>query len=168
LTATVRDLHLVQASSSRSIPPAGLTLTYTAANAAGSTPGQIRVVPVAAPTTPQPPVATDIAVTVRAGDAVTIPISRYATDPSGELLTVKPFSAESALPAGQGLVFATDSSIRYLAPPTPPGSTVRFSYTVVNTDLLSDTRTVTVSVTAADPAINSAPRAPEPTTARVF
>ena len=45
-------------------------------------------------------------------------------------------------------MFATDSSIRYLAPPTPPGTTVRFSYTVVNTDLLSDTRTVTVSVTA--------------------
>ena len=33
-------------------------------------------------------------------------------DPSGEVLTVKPFSADSALPAEQGLVFATDSAVR--------------------------------------------------------
>jgi len=168
LTATVHDLHLLQISSSRSVPAGGVTLTYTASNAVGGTPGQLRVIPVPAPVTPQAPVATDIAVTVRAGDAITIPISKYATDPSGEVLTVKPFSADSALPAEQGLVFASDSAVRYLAPSTPPPTTVRFKYTVVNTDLRSGTGTVTVSVTPADPSTNSAPRTPEQVTARVF
>ena len=88
-------------------------MTYTVANAAGSATGQIRVIPVPAPLTPQPPVASDISVTVRAGDAVTIPISKYATDPTGQLLTVKPFP-DGTLPADQGLVFATESAIRYL------------------------------------------------------
>jgi hypothetical protein len=167
LTATVHDLQLVQVSSSRTVPTGGVTLTYTAANAAGSSAGQIRVIPVPAPTTPQPPVASDIAVTVRAGEAVTIPIARYATDPTGERLTVKPFAAQT-IPDDQGLLFATESAIRYLAPAVPPPTTVRFSYSVVNTDQLSDTRTVTISVTPADPAVNSAPRAPEQVTARVF
>ena len=167
LTATVHDLQLLQVSSSRTVPAGGVTLSYTAATTAGSSTGQIRVIPVPAPTTPQPPVASDIAVTVRAGDAVTIPIARYATDPTGERLTVKPF-AEQAIPAEQGLLFATETAIRYLAPAVPPPTTVRFSYSVVNTDLLSDTRTVTISVTAADPAVNSAPRVPEQMTARVF
>ncbi|HOZ59519.1 MAG TPA: hypothetical protein PKY70_15155, partial [Nakamurella multipartita] len=142
LTATVHDLSLLQVSSARSVPATGVTLTYTAANAAGSTTGQIRVIPVPAPLTPQPPVAADIAVTVRAGDAVTVPISRYATDPTGQVLTVKPFP-DGTLPADQGLVFATESAIRYLAPATPPPTSVRFSYTVVNTDQLTDTRSVT-------------------------
>ncbi len=167
LTATVHDLSLLQVSSARSVPATGVTLTYTAANTAGSTTGQIRVIPVPAPLTPQPPVAADIAVTVRAGDAVTVPISRYATDPTGQVLTVKPFP-DGTLPADQGLVFATESAIRYLAPATPPPTSVRFSYTVVNTDQLTDTRSVTISVLPADPAINTAPQTPPLTTARVF
>lgn len=167
LTATVHDLSLVQVSSSRPVPAAGVTMTYTAANAVGATTGQIRVIPVPASPTPQPPVASDIQVTVRAGDAVTIPVAEHATDPTGELLTVKPFAPDT-LPAGQGLVFATDGAIRYLAPATPPTSSVRFSYTVVNTDLLTDTRTVTVSVTSPDTANNAAPKEPPLMTARVF
>jgi hypothetical protein len=167
LTATVHDLNLIQVSSSRTVPPGGVTMTYTAANAAGATTGQIRVIPVPAPLTPQPPVASDIPVTVRAGDAVTIPIAGYATDPTGQVLTVKPFP-DGTLPADQGLVFATESAIRYLAPATPPATTVRFSYTVVNTDQLTDTRTVTISVLPADPNTNSAPQDPPLTTARVF
>ena len=167
LTATVHDLNLIQVSSARTVPPRGVTLTYTAANAAGATAGQIRVVPVPAPLVPQPPVASDIAVSVRAGDAVTIPIGKYATDPTGQALTVKPFP-DGTLPADQGLVFATESAIRYLAPATPPPTTVRFGYTVVNTDQLTDTRSVTISVLPADPAVNSAPQNPPLTTARVF
>lgn len=167
LTATVHELSLIQVSSSRTVPRSGVTLTYTAANAAGATPGQIRVIPVPAPLVPQPPVASDIAVSVRAGDAVTMPIATYATDPTGQVLTVKPFP-DGTLPADQGLVFATESAIRYLAPTTPPPTTVRFSYTVVNSDLLTDTRTVTISVLPADPAVNSAPQNPPLTTARVF
>jgi len=167
LTATVHDLDLVQVSSSRTVPPGGVTLTYAAANAAGSTTGQIRVIPVPAPLVPQPPVASDISASVRAGDAVTIPIRKYATDPTGQTLSVKPFP-DATLPADQGLVFATDTAIRYLAPAIPPPTTVRFSYTVLNTDQLSDTRTVTISVVAADPAVNSAPQNPPLTTARVF
>ncbi|HEY5882276.1 MAG TPA: hypothetical protein VIU11_25425 [Nakamurella sp.] len=167
LTATVHDLSLVQVSSSRTVPPGGVTLTYAAANAVGRTTGQIRVIPVPAPLVPQPPVASDIAVTVRAGDAVTVPISKHAADPTGQMLTVKPFP-DGTLPAEQGLVFATDSAIRYLAPAAPPPATVRFSYTVVNTDQLTDTRTVTISVVPADTSSNSAPQSPPLTTARVF
>ncbi len=167
LTATVHELNLIQVSSSRTVPPAGVTMTYTAANAAGATPGQIRVIPVPAPLVPQPPVASDISVSVRAGDAVTIPVGKYATDPTGQRLTVKPFP-DGTLPADQGLVFATESAIRYLAPATPPPTTVRFSYTVVNTDQLADTRTVTISVLPADTATNNAPQNPPLTTARVF
>ena len=85
LTATVHELSLIQVSSSRTVPRSGVTLTYTAANAAGATPGQIRVIPVPAPLVPQPPVASDIAVSVRAGDAVTMPIATYATDPTGQV-----------------------------------------------------------------------------------
>jgi hypothetical protein len=167
LTATVHDLNLVQVSSSRPVPKGGVTLTYIAANAVGPTTGQIRVIPVPAALKPQPPVASDVAVTVRAGDAVTIPISKYATDPTGLALTVKPFKPDT-LPPDQGLVFATDTAIRYLAPATPPPTSVRFSYTVVNTGELTDTRTVTVSVTSPDASTNVAPQDPPLSTARVF
>lgn len=167
LTATVSDLHLIQVSSARKVPEGGVTLTYTASNAFGGTTGQIRVIPVQAPVTPQRPVATDFTITVRAGDAVTIPIAKYASDPSGELLTVQPFPAD-ALPPEKGLVFATESSIRYLAPATQPATTVQFSYSVVNTSQVPASGKVTVSVTPADPVNNASPRTPEQVTARVF
>ena len=120
LTATVRDLHLVQVSSSRTVPPAGVTLTYTAANAAGGTPGQIRVVPVAAPTSPQPPVATDIAVTRPRGRRRHHP-DRPVRDRSERRTVDRQTVLGRIRPARRsGIGVRHRVAIRYLAPATPP------------------------------------------------
>lgn len=143
-----------------------VTFDYVVSNGAGQSTGQVRVVPVPALSDPPPPQALQVSTTVRAGDAVTIPISRLGVDPRGEALTVKLLNPEAVT---DGILFQTDTSIRFLAPKTPPDSAVRFTFIVSNTSGQQSTPgRVTLTVRDGDLSHNSAPTTPPTVVARVF
>ena len=170
VTAAVVDLHLVQLTSAR-VPRSTVLIGYSVFDGTSTQSGQIRVVPVAAPKQIPPPLAAPIAATVRAGDAVTIPVARYASSQDGSPITAE--LNESQLATLPGRAFSTGDAIRYLAPADAPLGPVTFSYTAVagsSTPLVpvQSVSSVTITVTAADPARNSPPDTPNPVTARVF
>jgi hypothetical protein len=170
ITAAVTDLHLVQVSASRT-PRGTVSFGYSVFDGATTKVGQIRIVPVPAPKRIPPPLAAPITATVRAGDAVTIPISGYATSQDGTPVTAELDPAQVAdLP---GRAFSTGETIRYLAPANATPGQVTFGYTAVagsSTPLqpVQTVSTVTITVTDPDPARNTAPNVPTPVTARVF
>src|SRR5699024_4372791 len=125
LTVTTEDMQLVTISTEQALPPDGASIGYTVANGSGSATGVVRVVPVPAQD-PLPPQAHDIDATVRAGDAVTIPISRHASDPNGDMITITGMNTDTVA-ADSGVLFHTDSAIRYLAADPGPRKPIRFS-----------------------------------------
>ncbi|MEP6559636.1 MAG: fibronectin type III domain-containing protein [Nakamurella sp.] len=170
ITAAVVDLHLVQLSSAR-VSKGTQQIGYSVFDGTNTRSGQIRVVPVAAPKQIPPPLAAPIAASVRAGDAVTIPVARFATSQDGTPITAELNDAQLATLPGRA--FSTGDTIRYLAPVDAPPGPITFSYTAVagsSTPLVpvQSVSSVTVTVTAADPARNSPPDTPNPVTARVF
>jgi hypothetical protein len=168
--AAVLDLHLVRVSAARA-PSSTVVFDYSVFDGASTQVGQIRVVPVPAPERIPPPLASPITASVRAGDAVTIPVSRYASSQDGSPVTAELDPAQLAgLP---GRAFSTGDTIRYLAPPDAQPGPVSFSYTAVadsSTPLqpAQAVSTVTITVIAADDGRNAAPNPPTPTIARVF
>lgn len=170
LTAAVVDLHLVKIEAPR--PPDGpISLSYSLYDGRTSQTGQIRVVPVPAIRQVPPPVATPISVTVRAGDAVTIPVADHAYSQDGSAVTaVLDAGAVSSVP---GRVFSTGFEIRYLAPALAPSTPITFVYTAVAAsstpaDPVQASSTVTITVVGADASQDRAPGAPAPVVARVF
>ncbi|RIJ77490.1 fibronectin type III domain-containing protein [Nakamurella silvestris] len=164
LTVASVEMHLLTISARGSLPKGTATLPYVVSNGVGTATGQIRVISVPAVKAP-PPAASPISVRVRAGDAVTIPIVDHAADPNGDQLVITVDSTKLA--PDQGILFATDTAIRYLAPAVPPAKAVRFSYTVVNSTQGKAVSTAEVTVVPAD-APNEAPRTPVTTVARAF
>ncbi len=168
LTAAVVDLHTVRLEAANLTVP--VTVPYQLYDGSDTEQGQIRVVPVAASRRPPPPLAEPISVTVRAGDAVTIPVADHAHTQDGSPLQVSIDPAETAtLP---GVLFTAGSDIRYLAPVTVPSSPVVFGYTATASssavDPVRSGSTVTVTVVPAGAAGDRPPSAPVPITARVF
>ncbi len=170
VNAAVVDLHLVRVSASRPLrDPADLT--YTVFDGATAVNGQIRVVPVPAPRSVPAPLTAPVQVAVRAGDAVTVPITRFTTSQDGAPVTVKVDPAQAA--ALPGRVFVNGDAIRFLAAPDAEPGQVGFGYTASSgsADALhpaQSANTVTIMVTAADPDRNASPDRPAPVTARVF
>ena len=135
------------------------------------------MVPVPAPKKAPPPLANPITATVRAGDALTVDVARYASTQDGSPVTAELDEAQVAgLP---GRAFSTGDTIRYLAPVDQPPGRLTFSYTataanssplepVQPVSTVSTVSTVTITVTDPDPARNSAPEPPPDVTARVF
>jgi hypothetical protein len=170
VTAAVVDLHLVQVTAPRT-PKGTIVFGYSVFDGATTATGQIRVVPVPAPKKIPPPLASPVTATVRAGDAVTIPVSRFASAQDGTPVTAELDPVQLAgLP---GLAFSTGDTIRYLAPADATPGTVTFSYTAVagsSTPLqpVQTVSTVTITVATGDPTRNTAPNPPPAVTARVF
>ena len=150
ITAAVTDLHLVQVSAPRT-PRGTVSFGYSVFDGAATKVGQIRIVPVPAPKRIPPPLAAPITATVRAGDAVTIPISGYATSQDGTPVTAELDPAQVAdLP---GRAFSTGETIRYLAPANATPGLVTFGYTAVagSSTPLQPVQTVsTVTITVTD------------------
>ncbi|MFN8198840.1 MAG: fibronectin type III domain-containing protein [Nakamurella multipartita] len=169
VTAAVVDLHLVRIGGSRPLR-APVELAYTVFDGTDSPTGLIRVVPVPAPRVVPPPLTAPVQATVRAGDAVTIPVTRFTTSQDGAPVTVTVDAAQvAALP---GRVLVTGDAIRYLAPADAPAGQVSFGYIASSGSAdagqpAQSAGTVTIAVTAAD-GKNRSPDAPPPVTARVF
>src|SRR5664279_153428 len=103
ITAAVVDLHLIQVSATHT--PRATVFDYSVFDGAGTRTGQIRIVPIPAQRQIPPPLASPITASVRAGDAVTIPIARFATSQDGSPVTAELDSAQvAALP---GRAFST-------------------------------------------------------------
>lgn len=158
LVVTVSDMHLVRISARRALPPGGVWFSYAVSSGGASATGWVRVVAVPTPADPVAPTASPIRVSVRAGDAVTVPMSGYAVDPGGDLLTVEPFDAGTVKP-GQGLLFTSGDAIRYLAPATGVTEPIRTTYTVVNRAGKTDSAALQITVVPPGEK-NRAPRTP--------
>ncbi len=165
LTATVEAMQTVTVSAQSVLGDHSAQIDYTVSNGAAQADGVIRVVPVPA-TRGTPPVAHDIDATVRVGDAVTIPIAEHAVDLGGDVIALTSLGTES-VPPDTGVLFHTETAIRYLAPETAPATPLRFSYTVTNTVGASATGLVTLRVVP-PPEHNRPPAQPQPVLARVF
>lgn len=170
VTAAVVDLHLVRITAGQTLrQPAALT--YSVFDGEQLPTGQIRVIPVPEARVVPPPLTAPAEATVRAGDAVTIPVSRFTTSQDGSPVAVAVDQAQvDALP---GRVFVTADAIRYLAPADSAPGPVTFGYTASSgsASALQPAQaagTVTITVTAADPAGNRPPDTPPAATARVF
>ena len=162
LQAAVLDHHLVQITAARA-PDGPVSLTYTVSNGAASATGEIVVLPVPAAGSSQAPVVDNVEASVRTGGVVTVPVLDTAYDPDGDPITLD--RDLQPLAAGQGLLFASGSVLRYQAPDTP--MTVHATFTVSDSAGNTTAATLTVRVHASDANAKAPPR-PRDLTARVF
>jgi hypothetical protein len=137
---------------------------YTVSNGTAQANGTVRVIEIPRPAVRQPPVANPDAVTVRVGDAIDIPVLANDTQADGDHLTLDP-SLPTPLPKGAGLLFASGTELRYLAPHKPGNYSA--VYRVDDPDGQWATAQVTIAVRELDPDTNRAP-IPRTITARVL
>lgn len=144
------------------------TVEYRISNGLAEATGSITVIEIPRPDRLQPPVAVDDAITVRVGDAVSIPVLANDEHPDDEPITLNPVLVQG-LTGESGLLFAAGDRLRYLAPDQPGDftavyevlgplgqeraqATVRISVREVNeaTNQAPITRTVTARVIAGE------------------
>lgn len=141
---------------------------YRISNGLAESTGSITVIEIPRPDRLQPPVAVDDTITVRVGDAVSIPVLANDEHPDDESITLSPTLLQG-LSGESGLLFVAGDRLRYLAPDQPGDftavyevlgplgqqraqATVRISVREVNesTNIAPITRTVTARVIAGD------------------
>ena len=141
-----------------------VSFNYRISNGLAEADGVITVIEIPAPTRIQPPIAEDDAITVRVGEAIDIPVLANDEHPDGLDLTLQP-RLEQDLPESSGLLFASGSRLRYLAPNRTGNFTA--SYRITGPDGQSATAIVRIAVREPDVATNNAP-VPTTVTARVL
>ncbi|NNC13217.1 tandem-95 repeat protein [Planctomonas sp. JC2975] len=141
-----------------------VSFAYTVSNGTAQTDGSVRVLEIPRPAVRQPPVANPDSATVRAGDAIDIPVLANDTQADGDDLTLDT-TLPTPLPKGDGLLFASGDQLRYLAPDKPGNYTA--VYRVDDADGQWATAQVTIAVREVDPESNRAP-IPRTITARVL
>ncbi len=156
--------HQLARISSTRVLDGPVTAHYTISDGVTSATGELRVKPIAASATQQPPVVPDVTATVRTGGVVTIPVLTGAYDPDGDPLTLEP-TLVKAPAAGDGLMFVSGDVLRYQAPDTP--TRVSATFEVSDPEHNATAATVTIEVHASDAASKAPPR-PKDLTARVF
>lgn len=140
-------------------------LRYRISNGYADAEGTITVIEIPRPESLQPPVAVDDTVTVRVGDAVTIPVLENDEHPDDEPISLAP-ELVRGLSGNDGLLFVSGDSLRYLAPDRPGDFTA--VYEVLGPLGVERAQaTVRISVREADEATN-APPVPRTITARVI
>ncbi|WGD37986.1 Ig-like domain-containing protein [Lysinibacter sp. HNR] len=137
--------------------------SYSVTNGHLSSRGTVTVLQVDPPAKEKPPVATPDQARVRVGEVVDIPVLENDLHPDNLPLTLSPDLA-SSLPESEGLLFASGSILRYLAPDTPGEYTA--SYVVESPGGEIASAPVNISVREADAENNSAPT-PRTVTSRV-
>ncbi|MCA1942363.1 MAG: tandem-95 repeat protein [Yonghaparkia sp.] len=131
------------------------TVSYRISNGLAESTGQITVIEIPRPQRLQPPVAVDDAITVRVGDAVSIPVLANDEHPDDEPITLAPALVQG-LTGESGLLFVAGDRLRYLAPDQPGDFTA--VYEVLGP--LGEQRaqaSVRISVREVDEATNQAP-----------
>jgi hypothetical protein len=159
VTAVVLDHHVLRVAETERLDRP-VTLRYTASNGTQTAVGQVRVVPIAAPTKLRPPEATADDATVHAGDIVTVPVLRNDSHPDGLDLALSPELVEEP---ESGEAFVSEDTVRFKA--GSAAGTVHLVYEVRDSNGQKDSAQVTINVT--DTLENAAPQPPD-TTARVL
>lgn len=131
-----------------------VSFNYRISNGLAEAEGTITVIEIPQPAQLQPPVATDDTISVRVGAVIDIPVLANDVQPDGEELSLDP-KLSSTLTGDSGLLFASGSVLRYLAPETPGNFTA--SYIVRGPDGQSAEARVFISVREAVVATNNAP-----------
>ncbi|KRC63082.1 hypothetical protein ASE14_04690 [Agromyces sp. Root81] len=140
-----------------------LQFEYVVSDGIASSTTTVTVVPVPPLVKHQPPVAVDDAVTVRAGDIVTVPVLDNDYHPDAATLMLDRELADAS--GAGGLVFVADDTVRYQAPEEPGVYTV--AYRVVDGFEQSATAAVRFTVLGPD-AKSNRPPLPMPLTSRTF
>ncbi|CAN5327186.1 Ig-like domain-containing protein [soil metagenome] len=110
---------------------APVTFEYTVTNGLAQAGGTITVIQIPTPTLPQPPVARDDTATARVGDAIVIDVLANDEQPDGLDISLDPHLVEG-LDGDSGLLFASGSTLRYLAPDHPGNFTAVYQVTSSN------------------------------------
>lgn len=134
--------------------PSAQVLEYTVSDGQASAQGEVVIVSTDGAATNQPPVLEPDAVTVRAGDVVSIPVLANDVDPEGDDLTVLP-DLPTQPPSDRGLAFVSGSVVRFVAPERP--MTVRFDYSATDGE---NTASSQIAVTVLGDGQNAPPVAP--------
>jgi large repetitive protein len=163
VTTAILDQRSVRVTLSRPLD-APVTFNYTITNGVASAIGTITVIEIPTPTHLQPPIANPDSITVRAGDAIDIPVLNNDVDPDGEDLTLVPTLPQN-VPAGGGLLFTSGNVLRYLAPSRPGNYTA--VYAVAGPDGQTARALVKIAVRQVDVNTNNPP-VPQTLTARVL
>ncbi|WP_285821159.1 Ig-like domain-containing protein [Cellulosimicrobium sp. Marseille-Q4280] len=139
-----------------------VTIEYTVSNGTETSTGQVRVVPVPAPTRLQPPNAAADEVTVHAGDVVTIPVLKNDTHPDGLELFLQPELEQDVDPA-LGEAFVSEDTLRFKA--GPEAGTAYAIYRVRDANGQEDSAQVTIRIRDGE---DNAPPQPRQVEARVL
>jgi hypothetical protein len=140
-----------------------VSFTYTVTNGLASSEGAVTVVQIPRPERLQPPIATNDQATARVGEAIDINVLANDEQPDGEAITLEPRLVRN-VSSGGGLLFASGTQLRYLAPKTPGNFTAE--YAIEGSDGQRATAQVSIAVREADSSTNSPP-VPQALTARV-
>ncbi|WP_253691548.1 Ig-like domain-containing protein [Cellulosimicrobium protaetiae] len=141
---------------------APVTVEYTASNGTETATGQVRVIPVPAPTRLQPPQAAADEVTVHAGDVVTVPVLKNDTHPDGLELFLQPELEQDVDPA-LGEAFVSEDTLRFKA--GPEAGTAYAIYRVRDVNGQEDSAQVTIRIRDGE---DNAPPQPREIQARVL
>ncbi|MFB2556251.1 Ig-like domain-containing protein [Herbiconiux liangxiaofengii] len=158
------EQRLIRVTLTRPLDSGRVTFGYTITNGLAEASGSVTVVEIPEPTSRQPPIAVPDSAAVRVGDVVDIPVLANDVHPDGDALTLDPVLVSQPA-GGGGMLFASGSRLRYLAPDTPGDVTA--VYRVDAPDGQWATAQVTISVREADATANAAPVPPQ-LTARVI
>jgi hypothetical protein len=160
----VIDQRIIRVTLTEPLTTGTASFGYTVTNGLADAQGSVTVIEIPEPAHRQPPIAVPDTASVRVGDVVDIPVLANDVQPDGDPLTLDPDLVKDP-GTGSGLLFASGSDLRYLAPDTPGDFTA--VYRVNAPDGQWATAQVSISVREADPTANSAP-VPQQITARVI
>ena len=155
VTVEVLKNRLLRISASEALAASGsFSFRYTVSDGVNQATATVVVVPVPPLASNQPPIAKDDAVTVRAGDVVSVPVLDNDVHPDGALMHVSP---DFSVPLGddQGFAFVSDNEVRYQAP--EEAGSYQLSYGVYDDFEQRTSATIVFTVVALDAKSNQAP-----------
>lgn len=164
LRVEILDHRLLRVTLTKPLETGSVTFNYRVSNGLAEAEGTVTVIEIPEPPGKQAPIAMPDTISVRVGDAIDIPVLANDEHPDGDALSLDPTLA-TELQQGAGLLFASGTVLRYLA----PGKTGNFTavYQVNAPDGQFANAEVRISVREADEASNNPP-VPKTVTARVL
>ncbi len=164
LRVEILDQRIIRVTLTKPLENGSVAFGYRISNGLAEAEGTVTVIEIPPPARKQAPLAVPDTVSVRVGDAIDVPVLANDEHPDGDTLTLDPTLAVG-LPAEAGLLFASGTVLRYLAPNTTGNFTA--VYRVNAPDGQFANAEVRISVREADPNSNNPP-VPKTVTARVL
>ncbi|MDH6236474.1 Ig-like domain-containing protein [Cryobacterium sp. CG_9.6] len=164
LRVEILEQRLLRVTLTQPLPTGSVSFGYRVSNGLFESEGSVTVIELPAVTQKQAPRALPDTVSVRVNDAIDIPVLANDEHPDGDPLTLDPVLTEG-LTGQAGLLFASGSVLRYLAPATAGNYTAVYRVTAPDGQFAN--AEVRILVREADAATNNPPE-PQIVTARVL